>query len=223
MSPSLKSGLLIGACGALLGSSGCRLSLLDGNSGPPVRYYELPAATVKAAPSDSWCRDLVLLLGDFQAAAKYDGRLFVALPAHRVQAVSSRRWILPPEQLLVGVLHEACLQSRLFRHVLRSRTAARPDLRLTGGVLLFEQRRDSSGRNTAVLKLTVLLARENGAGSGRTLPAAEPEVLWTRTLEREQPLTADSAEAFVAAMGRNVDGAVARILEEIAALRPDSQ
>gem|GEM_PF-2005840 len=217
MKASIRIAALLGLCSGLLAGGGCRFSLLGGRAGHTVLYYELPAVRVEAVSADSWSRKCVLLLDDFYCAAKYDDRFYVAMRGQQVRPVSSRRWIQPPDQLLTGALHAACVQSGLFRHVLRDRTAVQPDLRLTGSVLLFEQQRDATGRHAAVLELSVLLTRETECGGAAGGKHADTSI-WSTTLKFEEPLAKDSADAFAAAMGRNVNTAISRILHDIAAL-----
>lgn len=200
----------------LLTVAGCRLSLVDLEPvTPDLRTFEPAPVRIRPAAAHAWCGDKVAMVEAFDSDRKYDERLYRRLSSTAVERSETRRWAQPPAEMLSARVLDALLQSGLFNHVVGPRSPIRPDVRITGHVLAFEQVREKEGgAGKAVLRLAVALsALGGGTESGG--------VLWQRTLSLEQAVPDDSPEAFVQAMSANVAEAVSQIVEALATIRPD--
>lgn len=213
-SSPLRTVLCSGLC--LLTVAGCRLSLLDLDPvTPELRTFELAPAPIRPVTAASWCAGKVAMVETFDSDRKYDERLYGREGSTSVERSETCRWAQPPADMLSARVLDAVLQSGLFGHVVGPRSPIRPDVRITGHVLAFEQVREKGGgAGKAVLRLVMALSvPDKGEEAGG--------VLWQRTLALEKALTADHAEAFVEAMSANVADALAQVVQALPTIRPE--
>ena len=219
-----KSSVLAAALVCVCLAGGCRFSVLGpADTGREIQFYDLQPERAESAPpaADGWA-DAVLLVETFSMADKYDDRMFRQLQGSAVTRLEFDRWILPPDRLLTAALMETFLSSHAFRLVVDSRSTLKPDLKLSGHVLCFEQGRDDAGNDAAILRMTAVLRRgaDNDAVAGAEDRCAGTEIIWRTVITETEPMADDAPQAFVAAMSANVHRAVRRMHAEIVALRP---
>ena len=192
-------------------SGGCATRPDDGQ-GLTVYRLQLPA---DAPLPDVPTADAVLAIESPDAPAVLRTRDIAYQPEqHQLRYYSRSQWADPPPRMLETALVSAFERSQLFRGVVRSSAAGRPDYRLGTELLRLEHDFSGSGGSRLALTMRVQLT-----------DLKERALLGSKVIEVHTPAPSDDAEGAVRAahqaLAQAMSEAVGFAAETLAATRRD--
>jgi ABC-type uncharacterized transport system auxiliary subunit len=173
------------------------LAVAGCGSSRPIKYYQLsyPAsATSNQAPLN-----LALLVRPFEASHLYqEERIVYNTGPQELGLYEEQRWVAPPVELLQDALVRGLRSSGQFRSVMIVRGEGGGDFALAGH--LYEFGEVDGAEIVARLSYTVRL-RDRKTGM----------IVWTHFYNHDEPASAKTVPAVVAAMDKNVQRSVQEI------------
>ncbi len=195
----------------LLAAAVLALALAACGSSRPIKYYQLTYPT--SAPSATAPLNVTLLVRTFDSShlLKEEGIVYSVKP-QELGVYQQQRWIAPPVDMLQDALVRGLRSSGRFRSVMIVRGEGGGDYALAGS--LYEFGEVDGAEIVARLTYTVRL-RDRKTGM----------IVWTHNYNHDEPASAKTVPAVVAAMDKNVQRSVQEVqaaLEEYFVAHPVS-
>jgi ABC-type uncharacterized transport system auxiliary subunit len=193
----------------LLAVGSLAVALAGCGSSRPIKYYQLsyPASPATQQPS----LNVSLLVRSFEASHLYqEERIVYSTSPNELGLYEENRWVAPPVEMLQDALIRGLRSAGHYRSVMIVRGEGGGDFALAGH--LYEFNEVDGADIVARLKYTVRL-RNRKTGM----------IVWTHTYDHDEPASAKTVPAVVAAMDKNVQRSVAEIqagLDEYFAANP---
>jgi ABC-type uncharacterized transport system auxiliary subunit len=191
---SLVAGIGLVAMGAL---SGC------GGAAKPLHYYQLGSVSeTQAQPGDVLNASLVVrrFMGSHLLR---DDRIVYGTDAHDLELYETRRWAMPPVDLLQDRLTRDLRSTGRFRMVTMLRSDLSTDYALSGQLYDFREFNSSSG----------VFARLNYDLELRDLK--QGRTIWKHSYSHDEQSTGKTVSDLVEAMDKNVKRSVDEIQDGI--------
>jgi ABC-type uncharacterized transport system auxiliary subunit len=193
----------------LLALASLAVALAGCGASRPIKYYQLsyPAPPATQKPS----LDISLLVRSFEAAHLYqEERIVYSTSPNELGLYEENRWVAPPVEMLQDALVRGLRSAGHYRSVMIVRGEGGGDFALAGH--LYEFNEVDGADIVARLKYTVRL-RNRKTGM----------IVWTHTYDHDEPASAKTVPAVVAAMDKNVQRSVTEVqagLDEYFAANP---
>lgn len=171
------------AMAACLAGTGCV-------STKPVHYYTLEAPAPPGNQANP--NGLVLLVGAVETPEELqDGRIRYRTGSNEAGAYEYHRWIERPGSMVRAALIGALRDSGKYRYVLEAGSASSGDYLLQGTLGEFDEV-DQSAIQTKISLYVELVDRKTN------------QVVWDRTVERTEPVSAKTVDDVVQSLNRNL-------------------
>ena len=177
----------------------------------PIKYYQLTYPT--STPSPAAPLNVTLLVRTFDASHLFqEAGIVYSVRPQELGVYDQQRWVAPPVDMLQDALVRGLRSSGRFRSVMTVRGEGGGDYALAGH--LYEFGEVDGAEIVARLSYTVRL-RDRKTGL----------IVWTHTYNHDEPASAKTVPAVVAAMDKNVQRSVQEVqaaLEEYFVAHPVS-
>ena len=194
-----------------LGAVVLALTLAACGASRPIKYHQLTYPTT--TPSSSAPINVTLMVRSFDAPPLLrEGAIVYCPRPEELGVYAQNRWIAPPVEMLQSFLVRGLRSSGRFRSVILARGEGGGDFALTGSLYDFEE--VDGAEIVARLSYNVRL-RDRRTGT----------MVWTHSYNYDEPASAKTVDAVVAAMDKNVQRSVLEVqtaLEQYFANHPAS-
>lgn len=166
-------------------------------SSRPIKYYQLnyPASAASQQPP----LNISLLIRPFEASHLYqEERIVYSTSPNELGLYEENRWVLPPVEMIQDALVRGFRSSGHYRSVMIVRGEGGGDFGLAGH--LYEFGEVDGAEIVARLHYTVRL-RDRKTGM----------IVWTHLYNHDEPASAKTVPAVVAAMDKNVQRSVEEV------------
>jgi ABC-type uncharacterized transport system auxiliary subunit len=169
------------------------LGILNGcGAARPSKFYQLTAASDRAAGADPSPYAVTLLLGPITSSHLYrDDHIVYTSNGQAMGTYEYQRWAEPPSEMIDDVLLRELRVSGRYQHVYSLRSDVRGDYLLHGHLYDF---REISGNGLAARVAFEFELRDFKTGN----------TVWTRYYSHDEPVDGKDVPAVVAALNRNV-------------------
>lgn len=167
----------------------------------PVHYYtlEAPAPPANQANPDG----LVLLVGDVSTPEELqDGRIRYRTGSNEAGAYEYHRWTERPGSMVRTALIGALRDSGKYRYVLEAGSASTGDYLLRGRLGEFDEVDQSAVQTRISLNVELVDRKTN-------------QVVWDRTVERTEPVSAKTVAGVVQSLDRNLRQVTAEVAASV--------
>ena len=178
------------------------LAIMNGcGAARPSKFYQLTAASDRAAGADPSPYAVTLLLGPITSSHLYrDDHIVYTSNGQTMGTYEYQRWAEPPSEMIGDVLLRELRVSGRYQHVYSLRSDVRGDYLLHGHLYDF---REISGNGLAVRVAFEFELRDFKTGS----------TVWTRYYSHDEPVDGKDVPAVVAALNRNVATGLSELRE----------
>jgi len=178
------------------------LGILNGcGAARPSKFYQLTAASDRAAGADPSPYAVTLLLGPITSSHLYrDDHIVYTSNGQTMGTYEYQRWAEPPSEMIGDVLLRELRVSGRYQHVYSLRSDVRGDYLLHGHLYDF---REISGNGLAARVAFEFELRDSKTGS----------TVWTRYYSHDEPVGGKDVPAVVAALNRNVLSGLSELRE----------
>ncbi len=181
----------------LLAVGSVAVALAGCGSSRPIKYYQLSYPASPAGPPAPL--NVSLLVRSFEASHLYqEERIVYSTSPNELGLYEENRWVSPPVEMLQDALVRGLRSAGHFRSVMIVRGEGGGDFALAGH--LYEFNEVDGAEIVARLKYTVRL-RDRKTGM----------IVWTHTYAHDEPASAKTVPAVVAAMDKNVQRSVEEV------------
>ncbi len=178
------------------------LAIMNGcGAARPSKFYQLTAASDRAAGEDPSPYAVTLLLGPITSSHLYrDDHIVYTSNGQTMGTYEYQRWAEPPSEMIGDVLLRELRVSGRYQHVYSLRSDVRGDYLLHGHLYDF---REISGNGLAARVAFEFELRDFKTGS----------TVWTRYYSHDEPVDGKDVRAVVAALNRNVASGLSELRE----------
>jgi len=178
------------------------LAIMNGcGAARPSKFYQLTAASDRAAGEDPSPYAVTLLLGPITSSHLYrDDHIVYTSNGQTMGTYEYQRWAEPPSEMIGDVLLRELRVSGRYQHVYSLRSDVRGDYLLHGHLYDF---REISGNGLAARVAFEFELRDSKTGS----------TVWTRYYSHDEPVDGKDVPAVVAALNRNVATGLSELRE----------
>ncbi len=178
------------------------LAIMNGcGAARPSKFYQLTAASDRAAGEDPSPYAVTLLLGPITSSHLYrDDHIVYTSNGQAIGTYEYQRWAEPPSEMIGDVLLRELRVSGRYQHVYSLRSDVRGDYLLHGHLYDF---REISGNGLAARVAFEFELRDSKTGS----------TVWTRYYSHDEPVDGKDVPAVVAALNRNVATGLSELRE----------
>jgi len=178
------------------------LAIMNGcGAARPSKFYQLTAASDRAAGEDPSPYAVTLLLGPITSSHLYrDDHIVYTSNGQAIGTYEYQRWAEPPSEMIGDVLLRELRVSGRYQHVYSLRSDVRGDYLLHGHLYDF---REISGNGLAARVAFEFELRDFKTGS----------TVWTRYYSHDEPVDGKDVPAVVAALNRNVATGLSELRE----------
>ena len=178
------------------------LAIMNGcGAARPSKFYQLTAASDRAAGADPSPYAITLLLGPITSSHLYrDDHIVYTSNGQTMGTYEYQRWAEPPSEMIGDVLLRELRVSGRYQHVYSLRSDVRGDYLLHGHLYDF---REISGNGLAARVAFEFELRDFKTGS----------TVWTRYYSHDEPVDGKDVPAVVAALNRNVATGLSELRE----------
>jgi len=178
------------------------LAIMNGcGAARPSKFYQLTAASDRAAGEDPSPYAVTLLLGPITSSHLYrDDHIVYTSNGQTMGTYEYQRWAEPPSEMIGDVLLRELRVSGRYQHVYSLRSDVRGDYLLHGHLYDF---REISGNGLAARVAFEFELRDFKTGS----------TVWTRYYSHDEPVDGKDVPAVVAALNRNVASGLSELRE----------
>ena len=163
---------------------------------PPSKYYQLSAPRETSSPVAGDPIPVTLLVGLLRSSHLYrEDRLVYATANEQMGTYQVHRWVEPPTEMMRELLWRSLRESRRFSAVSLLSSNSRGDFLLQGYLYDFKE---ISGSNLGARLNLELELHDMKTGA----------IVWTRTCNRDEPVTGKGVPAVVAALDEDAQNCV---------------
>src|SRR5467141_4618826 len=177
------------------------LGILNGcGAARPSKFYQLTAASDRAAGADPSPYAVTLLLGPITSSHLYrDDHIVYTSNGQAMGTYEYQRWAEPPSEMIDDVLLRELQESERYQHVYSLRSDSRGDYVLRGRLYDF---REISGNGVAARVAFEFELRDSKTGT----------TVWSRSYSHDELVSGKDVTAVVAALNRNVQSGLSEVM-----------
>ncbi len=195
--PAKISRILRASSLALLVVSSLAAAFTGCGSSRPIKYYQLSYPTSPAGQQSPF--NVSLLVRSFEASHLYqEERIVYSTSPNELGLYEENRWVAAPVEMLQDALVRGLRSAGHYRSVMIVRGEGGGDFALAGH--LYEFGEVDGAEIVARLKYTIRL-RDRKTGM----------IVWNHTYDHDEPASAKTVPAVVAAMDKNVQRSVEEV------------
>lgn len=169
----------------------------------PSKYYQLTIPGNAPAGQAADPAEITMLVGNLFASDLYrEDRIVYSTAGEQMGTYEYQRWAEPPTEMIQEVLLRALRSSGHYRAVYAHRSDMNGSFLLRGRLYDFKEVTE----NGMIARLTVDFEMRDLKNGG---------TVWTHYYHHDEPVNGKNVAAVVAALDKNVQGAVKEVLESL--------